>query len=190
MPKKSENKLENVFVSELFFQHFLSQVTGNPLIERIRAVQPIAKGRGYSRVLDTVTEAEWNEIYELAVHARGQMSGADRETVLRAAICAKAMATRMEKAGVDNPQPFKATRTRTRKTKVAATPAPVAPIVSNTVDALNTIAADTTEDTTEDTDLSSHVVVPVVPATLVTAEDVEAASDAELDQFETDISYG
>jgi len=179
---KETNKLKNVNVPELFYSHFLADrtMTPNSVLGLLSNTAPSKRGRGHTRVIPEVTEAQWNELYQYAAEARAAMPGAERDTVLRAAICGKALAERMEKAGVANPVTYTPTRTKTKK----AAPAPVA---TATVDALNTVADEATED--EDTSLDSTV-LPATPATLDTAEDLDPATEEELEGFGEDLSYG
>jgi hypothetical protein len=183
----AKNKLAKVNVPELFYIHFLKDLTATPgsVLELIHGITPSARGRGFSRVIPEVTQAQYDELYELGMNARAAMSGGvDRETVLRAAICAKAMCERMEAAGVSNPQPF----VPKRATKVKTTAAPVTTVTTDgaTVNALNTMADDATDE--PDTNLNS--IVPAEPATLDTADDLEEVSDEELDGFGADIGFG
>lgn len=172
-----KDKLTRVNVPELFFQHFLSGVQAAPgtVVEALRNVEPKAKGRGFTRVLETVTEAQWNELYALAAEARAAMPGAERQVALRAAICGKALAERMESLGVDSPVTY--TPTRIRKTSAVQTPAEETPTDGDAISDSDT--------ETEDTNLSS--VVPATPVTLVTADDVTGASDDDLNSFESDL---
>lgn len=186
----AKNKLMKVNVPELFYTHFLKDSTGAPgsVLELIHNISATKRGRGFSRVIPEVTQAQYDELYELGVNARASMSGGvERSTVLRAAICAKAMCERMEAAGVSNPQPF--VPKRAAKAAAPATPAaPVAPATTDgaTVNALNTMA----DDADDEADTSLNSIVPTEPASLDTAEDLEEVSGDELDSFGTDIGFG
>ena len=167
-----------VNVPELMYTRFLSEITvnditvdqspRNTLLAKLAAVTPTARGRGMSRWLkddNALTRAEWNALYELAADARTKMKGAeDREVTLRAAICARALAERMENIGVDNPivytPKFRTTRKKTED------------------------VADTTD--TTDTDLSS--VIPPAPPVVDQTTDMEEADGDDLDYMQGDIA--
>jgi hypothetical protein len=102
------NKLKKVNVPEMFYLQFLSNIpTGtSSVIDRLHAISPTPRGRGLTRVLPEVTNEEWNDLYKQAAMGRKAIRGADRSTELRPAICAGAMADRMEKLGVDNVIPY------------------------------------------------------------------------------------
>ena len=176
------DKLKNVNVPELFIKHFLTGRTGpsDSVLEIIEATKPQKRGRGYTRILAEITEEQWEELYQYAAEARASMSGAERNTVLRAAICGKALATRMEKAGVTNLVAYTPSRTRKPKaTSTQTTAAPTAPAA--------------TDDSDVDTSLDSVVTPPAVPTepvTLDTADDLDGAPADELEQFGEDLGFG
>lgn len=178
----AKDKLNKVNVPELFFTHFLSaqaaQAPTNSVITMLANTAPKKRGRGQTRVLEGITLGQWEELYALAVDARNSMSGADRETTLRAAICAKVLAERMEAAGVDNPQPYVPTRTRKPKAEVAAETTGESEQEDSTVAALNTASEEATDDAEEDTDVSS--MIPDEPATAVTEDDMQEPDDDAL----------
>jgi hypothetical protein len=188
MAKKESPKLENVNVPELFYQHFMKGHVGLPgsALELTHTVVPVKKGRGFTRILPKITQAQYDELYSYGIHARSSMSGADRKTVLRAAICAKAMCERMELAGVTDPKPFVPTRA-SKKRAADETAPPITSTDDGTAAALTAIAEDATK-TEEDTSLNS--IVPTEPATLDTVDDLEEVTGEELDNFGKDISYG
>ena len=161
-------KFYEVMLSGLSFNKF-SQSPRDTLLTKLSKTEPTSRGRGQSRWLkgdDAVTEAEWNALYELAAEFRKKMQGAeDREHTLRAAICARALAERMEKIGVDNPvtytPKFRVTRTRTET--------PEEPVTSNT-------------------DLSSTI--PPVPPVVDQTSDVEEANDEDLGYIHNELDVG
>jgi hypothetical protein len=103
---RNGNKLEKVNVPELFYQRFLSDrdTSSSTLLQRLAETPTSKHGRGMTRILETVTEAEWEELYGYAAEGRAHQQGTkDREFTLRAAICAGKLAERMEELGVANP---------------------------------------------------------------------------------------
>ena len=172
----ARDKLKRVNVPEKFYSFFLkSRPPGNStLLQKLAATAPTKRGRGFSRVLDKVTEDEWNELYVRAVAARSRMQGADdRKTELVGAICAKILCERMEERGVDNPQPYVPSRTVTRTPKLLKNPPPAAQEESDE----------------SDTDLSSEATT-VVPGNLTVQQvsDVDAADDEDLSAIGNDIA--
>lgn len=160
------NKLAKVNVPELFYQRFLAdRPQTTPLLQKLASTTPTRRGQGYTRWLKNITEADWNELYQYAAEGRAHMQGADRETTLRPAICARVLADRMEVLGVDNPVTY-TPKQRAKKTTTTATPAP-APTVA--------------DDDGDDTDLSSSL--PQTPPTVDQHADVDEASDDDLDFF-------
>jgi hypothetical protein len=103
--KKRLNKLKKVNVPELFYGKFIQDLTTgtSSIADKLNQTTPTARGRGLSRVVENISNDEWNDLYQLAAAARATMIGADRETELRPTICAKALANRMEELGVDSP---------------------------------------------------------------------------------------
>lgn len=187
----AKDKLKKVNVPELFHKHFLANrpVATGSVLELLKNITPSARGRGFTRVLPEVTQAQYDELYQYAAEARAAMPGAERDTVLRAAICGKSLAERMEAAGVTSPVTY--TPTRTRKASAPATPtAPATPAATATAAALTTVSQEATDEATdeeEDTNLDSIISEPV---TLDTADDLEGVSDDELDGFGQDLSLG
>lgn len=112
------NKLARVCVSELLVQRVVygENRNGTPLLTKIRNTKPSTRGRGHSRVIENLSNSDWNELYQLAVYGREQTSGGDRSTNLGATLSAKNLAQRMETLGVDNPVPYAAKRTRKAST--------------------------------------------------------------------------
>ena len=152
--KKRRNKLKKVNVPELFCQVFLFPVAAgtSTIIDKLRNIQPTPRGQGFTRVIENISEEEWNDLYAYAAKARKAIQGADRETELKPAICGKALAFRMEELGVDNPVPWKPSK-----------------IYKKTVE-LSPEAEDTTDDVV---DAASN------PISIPTADDVEPVDDAE-----------
>lgn len=173
------NVPKKVNVPELMYSRFLKNIpfvegdtatAKDTLLAKLDGVSPTRRGRGYSRWLhgdNALTRDEWNALYQLAAEAREQMKGAeDREVTLRAAICARALAERMENIGVEEPVIYTPKFRTTRKAKT-----------EEVVDA-------TPE--TPDTDLSS--VIPPVPPVVDQTADVEEAGDDDLDYIHGDIA--
>lgn len=162
-------KLRKVNVPELFYDKFLSPVPFgiSSVVDKLRMISPTARGRGLTRVVENISEEEWNDLYQRAAAVRKRIKGADRQTELRPAICAKAMAGRMEELGVANLVPYE---TNGSPKKV------VAPVVDNHDDDIG----DT--DDTDDTD-------PIAsgPITLEQAEEVSEVDDKDLARFREDV---
>jgi hypothetical protein len=158
------NKLTNLNVSEFFFDVYLEPMAigASAVVDRLRNVTPTKRGRGFSRVLDTVTEAEWNEMYQLAAAVRGNMKGSARGKPLRAAVCAKAMANKMEKLGVDNPVPYscRASKPRTKKAAAPVVEASVVeqPIITDQVVAPEPVVEQVTTEVVDPTQLEANYV--------------------------------
>ena len=162
----AKSKLINRNVPETFYMRFLSNLPKTTsLLIKLDGIQATPRGRGMSRVIPEMTEAEWEELYQYAADARAQMQGCDRETTLRPAICARALAEAMEKAGVANPVQYTPKVKRTVKPKEA-----VAPVIN-------------------DTDLSSTV-LPTNPPVVDQTADVEEASDDDLNSMHGDLAIG
>ena len=109
------SKLDRIFVPELFYQRFIADIdpSTSTLVQKLAVAEPTKRGRGMSRVLENLTEAEWEELYEHAAYGRTFQQGTkDRKVTLRAAICAKALAERMEGLGVANPIEYTPKRRR------------------------------------------------------------------------------
>jgi len=159
-------KLRKVNVPELFYERFLSSVPVgiSTVVDKLRTISPTARGRGLTRVVENISEDEWNDLYQRAAAVRKKIKGADRQTELRPAICAKAMASRMEELGVANLVPYE---TNGKPKKVVDTPA---------VD-------DHADDTTDGTDA-----VVSEPLTLETADDIPDLDDQDLNRFREDVN--
>lgn len=163
----ARNKLKNRNVPETFYQRFLANLPATTsLLQKLASIAPTQRGRGYSRVLPMISDIEWNELYGYAAEGRAQMQGADRETTLRPAICARALAESMESMGVDSPVIY------VPKRKKAVTPAPVAPAT----------------DDIDDIDPSSGI--PSTPPTVDQVADVDEADGDDLDSMHGDIAIG
>jgi len=162
---RQKYKLRKVNVPELFFEKFLSPVpTGDStVIDKLRLISPSARGRGMTRVVENITEAEWNDLYQRAAAIRKRIKGADRQTELRPAICAKAMAGRMEELGVANLVPYE-TNGKPRKA--------VDPVVE------------------EDDVTPVPVAVVTIPITLEQADDIPELDDKDLARFREDVNQG
>lgn len=162
----ARSKFINRNVPETFYERFLK---GKPqttsLLQKLAGITPTRRARGYTRVIELCTEAEWEELYAYAAEGRAAMQGADRETTLRPAICARALCESMESQGVANPVPY----ITKRKT---ATPVIEEPVTTDEVD----------------TDLTPHV--PQTPPTVDQVADVEEATDADLDSIHDDLAIG
>ena len=115
---KKRDKLTSVNVPKMFYDRFLADVPAGTcsVIDKLHNTPEQSRGRGLSRVLRNITEQEWNDLYQYAAAGRAAMKGADRETTLTAAICAKTVADRMEAQGVDNPVGY-VPKPTTRRTK-------------------------------------------------------------------------
>jgi len=159
-------KLRKVNVPELFFEKFLSPVpTGeSTVIDKLRVISPTARGRGMTRVVENISEDEWNDLYQRAAAVRKRIKGADRQTELRPAICAKAMAGRMEELGVDNLVPYATNGSPRKVVKVADSP------IDDVADPVDTIVSE--------------------PITLEPAEEVPELESADLARFREDVNQG
>jgi hypothetical protein len=168
-----------VNIPELFYQRFLADLPivdvasdGSPrntLLNKLNSVKATRRGRGFSRWLkgdNAITREEWNALYELAAEGRSRMQGADRASTLTPAICARALADRMEKIGVDSIIPYTPKFRATKKTVTTATPEPVAPVVN--------------------TDVSTQI--PVNPPVVDQTVDVDEVDDNDLDYFNEELA--
>jgi hypothetical protein len=172
------NKLKNLNVSEFFYEVYLQpMVVGeSAVVDRLRNVTPSKRGRGLTRVLDTVTEAEWNAAYQLAATVRANMKGSERGKPLRAAVCAKAMAAKMEKLGVDNQVEYTCRASKPRTKKVEA----VADITPDTVDVEVTESVVTESVVTESVVTEMEAVVEAEIVTETVAEVTESTLEHPL----------
>ena len=149
---KQRTKLSSVNVPEGFYERFLSTVPRgtSSVVDKLHDLEPRARGRGLSRVLKDITEAEWNDLYQRAAAGRAAMKGdsrgANRDTTLGPAIAAGTLATRMERQGVANPVPYTPKKT-TRRTKaeIMAARAEEAQVAS-VVDALKAVEPEVPSD--------------------------------------------
>jgi len=123
---KVRNKLTKLNIPELFYGRFVAGIPRGttPIVDILHDTAPTARGRGLTRVLENLTEEQWNDVYQLAAIGRAAIKKKEatdakkhREDTLFPAICAKTLADRMEKAGVANPVAYVAKKT-TRRTKV------------------------------------------------------------------------
>lgn len=156
--KRIRNKLKKVNVPELFYQSFLTSVPygTSSVVDKLRFITPTPRGRGLTRVTGAVTEVEWNDLYQRAAAARQSLQGANRDTELRPAICAKVLADRMEELGVDSPVTYTIKRKRSTPASVIVEGASVegSAVITPTPDmadtAINTpIAIDPVDDVDE-----------------------------------------
>lgn len=179
---KEKSKLDKLNVPEMLYQHFIKDVPrgDSALVDRLHDTTPTNHGRGQTRILRELTQAEWDEVYSYAAHARSNMVGSDRETTLRGAICGKSLAERMEGLGVSNP----VTYTPKRKNK------PKAEKVETNEDEGTSTESEATTETEEDTNLDSTVRVPTEPMTIPTADDLEETGEDEQQGFMDDMNYG
>jgi hypothetical protein len=159
-------KLRKVNVPELFYERFLSPVPASisTVVDKLRMITPTARGRGLTRVVENISEDEWNDLYQRAAAVRKKIKGADRQTELRPAICAKAMASRMEELGVANFVPYE---TNGKPKKVVDTP----------------VVDDDADGTTDSEDA-----VVSEPLTLETADDIPDLDDQDLNRFREDVN--
>jgi len=165
------DKLAKVNVPELFVQRFILNVAPgtSSIVDKLQVTTPRARGRGLTRLVENITEAEWNDLYQRAAAIRTSYKGDTRT----AAICAKAMATRMEKLGVSNPVQFE-TRVA-RKIREAEEAAATPQLVTD-----GTPVSDSEETSEEST-------TPPIDLDLSNEEDV---TDEDLDRFKTELGMG
>jgi len=159
-------KLRKVNVPELFFEKFLEPVPigESTVIDKLRKLPATARGRGMTRVVHNISEDEWNDLYQRAAAVRKKIKGADRQTELRPAICAKAMAGRMEELGVADLVPY----------ETNGKPRTVIPVVDKVED-----------------DVADPVdAIVSQPITLEPAEDVPELDDKDLARFREDVNQG
>lgn len=124
---KKRDKLSKVWVPESFYLRFLSNIPRgtSSVVDKLHDQAPQARGRGTSRAIVDLTEAEWEELYEYAADARASMKKANtagdtshhRDDTLGPAICGQTLANRMELLGVKNPRAYSPKKT-SRRTKV------------------------------------------------------------------------
>jgi len=135
------SKLIKVNVPELFFLKFLAEVPRgeSSIVDKIQDIKPSARGRGLTRVVEDITEDEWEDLYSRACAVRSKIKGSERSTELRPAICAREMTFRMEKAGVKSIVHYETPLSINGVKKADAIPAvtrniPPIPITLDTVD--------------------------------------------------------
>jgi hypothetical protein len=123
---KVRDKLTKLNVPELFYARFVASIPLGtmPIVDVLHNTTPTARGRGLTRVIENLTEGQYNDVYQLAAIGRAAIKKKEatdakkhREDTLFPAICAKTLADRMEKAGVANPVAYIAKKT-TRRTKL------------------------------------------------------------------------
>ena len=150
---KVRDKLSKLNIPELFYDRFVANIPRGQfsVVDRLHDTVPTRRGRGLTRVIENLTQAEWDDVYQLAAvgraaikkkEARGDVSS-HREDTLFPAICAKTLAERMEAAGVSNPVDYTAKKT-TRRTKavIEASRAAEEPLdVNEVVATANPVAA-------------------------------------------------
>lgn len=160
-------KLRKVNVPELFYIKFLSPVPFglSTVVDKLRAISPTARGRGLTRVVENITEDEWNDLYQRAAIVRKGIKGADRQTELRPAICAKAMAGRMEELGVADLVPYE-TNGRPRK------------------------AVEPVDDDDDDVIDGADASIASEPIVLEPAEEVTEVDHADLARFKEEVAQG
>ena len=181
MAKKQRSKLDKVNVPEMFFQQFLDDVPvgESSIIDKLREITPTARGRGCTRVVEEISEDEWNDLYQRAAAVRALIKGADRSTELRPALCAKAMANRMETLGVADPVPYETNYQRKKREEAEAATSVVHDVADD----------DVVED--NDTDVVPDDVAAFIsgtPPQLDTADDLPELDDEELDRIHKNIS--
>lgn len=186
----SKSKLDKVNVSEKvistfltdasFLQQLPSTVQNSSVMQKIRSATPTVRGRGHTRVLENITEQEWEDLYTIATAGRATILRGGRENishipwenVLAAGICATTLMERMETAGVASP-----VLESTRRQKAE----PVTEAENVTDDAEDVEDAEDAEDTNLDSE------VPAAPLTLEKADDVEEADEEVQNTFRQDL---
>jgi hypothetical protein len=122
---KVRDKLTKLNVPELFYARFVANIPlgTTTIVDVLHNTTPTARGRGLTRVIENLTEEQYNDVYQLAAIGRAAIKKKEatdakkhRVDTLFPAICAKTLADRMEKAGVANPVAYIAKKT-TRRTK-------------------------------------------------------------------------
>ena len=174
---RNPNKLEKVNVPELFYGRFLANVPAGEsiVVDKLKKIKPIPRGRGYTRVVENITEAEWEDLYARAVAARSRIRGAERYHELRPTICAKMMTFRMEALGVANIVRYETYKFVNGIEKPKST-LNLPKVVDKKVD--DVVAA---------IQVTQASVVPEEPITLDTADDVDEALEADVARFKKDL---
>lgn len=186
---KQKSKLDQINVPDKLYQYFMKDIPRgqSALVDRLHDTVPTNHGRGQTRILKELTHAEWDELYSLAADARSHMTGSDRETTLRGAICGKALAERMESLGVSNPVTYTPKRSKGKR-KAQKTEEPEATTEDDAVS--SEAEGDEVTSEEEDTNLNSTVHVPTEPMTIPTADDLEETGEDEQQNFMDDMNFG
>jgi len=157
-------------------------------VDILHGTTPTARGRGLTRVLENLTEEQYNDVYQLAAIGRAAIKKKEatnatrhREDTLFPAICAKTLADRMEKAGVANPVAYTAKKT-TRRTKVEIEAARAAEVEAEGYLLIDTIETPTAEE-------PQAVSIPVCPPILERVNVPESTPD-EQQAFRDDMKLG
>jgi len=204
------SKLHKVNVPELFFQTYMTgkQYSKSRIVKRLQSIKPVKRGAGYTRIIPEITLAEWEDLYKMASDKRATIVGAgarakarsvaegrtvSRREELIPALCAKAMAGRMEKEGVKKPISYgedrKHPKTEDELVAIAkngkakkARPAPrhtakVTSIKMNEVRGRDAVG--------------DHLFkIPNDPVTILTADGVDITRSSELFVFKRDLQIG
>lgn len=184
---KKKDKLDKLNVPELFYSRFVADIPRgtSAVVDRLHDTVPQKRGRGLSRVLEKLTEEQWNDVYQLAAKGRAEMkktqckgdTSRHREETLFPAICAKTLAARMEEKGVANPVPYIAKKTSRRtKAEIEAARAGEEAATQATVELPANPAPEA-------------VVVPVDPPKLERV-DVPESTPSEQEAFKRDMALG
>jgi len=174
--RKPYSKLAKVNVPEMLYQAFFKQVPYgmSTVIDKMRLAKPQPRGRGFTRLVWDLSVLEWEDLYARVCVVRGQLKGCDRDTQLRAAVCAKAMSFRMEALGVTSVIKYETVHSingaKKRKGKGKKKDSVVTPVSPPAVD-----------------DVQVAISNPIV---LDTADDVEEADSSNLGRFMADIKLG
>jgi len=186
---KKRDKLAKINIPELFYDRFIKDIPRGttPIVDVLHGTTPTARGRGLTRVLENLTEEQWNDVYQLAAVGRAAIKKTEavdatrhREDTLFPAICAKTLADRMEKAGVANPVAYTAKKAN-RRTKAVIEAARAAEAVAEDVRA-NTVQQPTAE-------APAPVRVPVDPPKLNRVS-VPESTPGEQQAFRDDMKLG
>lgn len=164
---KPNTKLIKFNVPETVWEHFLQDVPAgeSSIIDKLRVTAPQARGRGLTRVVHNITEAEWEDMYARCAHIRANMKKTEDTGELRAAVCAKSMSFRMEQDGVANVVRYETATQINGYNKPG--------VVAVRRKKPETPAA-----------------IPPEPITLVTTDDVDEVEDDELTRFKRDLALG
>lgn len=165
--KTAKLKTTKVYVSNSLYLQFFKRVPigESTVIDKMRNLTPVKKGKGTTRVIPSITDTEWNELYQRVAKVRASILGCDRQTELVPALSAKVMARRMEALGVDNPVFYE---TKDEKAKRESKETAYTPMATPSTE------VDSTPN----------------QITLTTADDVVGVSDDELAGFQQDLKLG